>query len=95
MSISNRQLEVCKMNISIAEAHNRLSHWLKQVKASPVVITRRGKAVGVIIDPQEYERLRQVGAYLQMISLSKSLGESGVTAAELSLAARQELEERA
>jgi len=51
--------------------------------------------VGVIIDPQEYERLRQVGAYLQMISLSKSLGESGVTAAELSLAARQELEERA
>ncbi|MCJ7724587.1 MAG: ribbon-helix-helix protein, CopG family [Anaerolineales bacterium] len=31
------------MNISIAEAHNRLSHWLKQVKASPVVITRRGK----------------------------------------------------
>lgn len=82
------------MHISIAEAHNRLSHWLKQVRLNPVVITRRGKAVGVIIDPEEYERLRQVQAYLQMLSLSQTLNKSGVTATELSLASRQELEER-
>src|SRR4030065_128617 len=37
------------MDISIAEAHNRLSHWLKQVHRGPVRITRRGKAVGVFL----------------------------------------------
>lgn len=68
------------MDISIAEAHNRLSHWLKQVeKGRTVRITRRGKPVGVIIDPEEYERLRQVQAYLEMVSLSGALRESGAS----------------
>jgi len=82
------------MNISIAEAHNRLSHWLKQVHKSPVIITRRGKAVGVIMDPEEYEDLRQVRAYLQMLNLSQVLREGDLTAAELYRAAHSELEER-
>lgn len=82
------------MDISIAEAHNRLSSLLKMVENGPVVITRRGKAVGVIISPDEYERLRQVQAYLQMVHLSKELRESGISATELYQASRQELEER-
>ncbi len=82
------------MHISIAEAHNRLSRWLKKVEDGPITITRRGKPVGVIIAPQEYERLRQVQAYLQMLSLSQSLQESGVTAEELFQASREELEGR-
>ena len=84
------------MDISIAEAHNRLSHWLKQVeKGNTVRITKRGKPVGVIIDPDEYERLRQVQAYLEMISLSRKLGEIDITASELFRAGRNELEGRA
>jgi prevent-host-death family protein len=84
------------MDISIAEAHNRLSHWLKQVeKGKTVRITRRGKPVGVIIDPDEYERLRQVHAYLEMVSISRTLHESEITAEELYRASRDELEERA
>ena len=39
------------MDISIAEAHNRLSWLLKQVNKGPIHITRRGKTVGVLIDP--------------------------------------------
>ena len=81
------------MNISIAEAHNRLSHWLKQVRISPVVITRRGKAVGVIIDPEEYEKLRRVGAYIQLLEISRELGK-GASADEIYHASRQELEDR-
>ena len=50
--------------------------------------------MGVIVSPQEYERLSQVKAYLQMLRLSRSLSESGVTAEELSDASRKELEER-
>ena len=81
------------MNISIAEAHNRLSHWLKQVQKSPVIITRRGKAVGVLIDPEEYDKLRRVKAYLQLITISREIGK-GVSAEEIYRASRQELEER-
>lgn len=82
------------MHISIAEAHNRLSHWLEQVPEGPVTLTRRGEPVAVIISYEEYERLRQVQAYLDMLRLSRTLRESGPTAAELYRTARAELEER-
>lgn len=82
------------MRISVSEAHNRLSRWLNKVEDEPITITRRGKPVGVIVSPKEYERLRQVQAYLQMLRLSGSLRESGLTADELLRASRQELEER-
>jgi prevent-host-death family protein len=82
------------MHISVSEAHNRLSRWLDRVEEGPVTITRRGKPVGVIISPEEYERLRQVQAYLEMLHLAGSLRESGVTANELFRASRRELEGR-
>ena len=81
------------MNISTAEAHNRLSHWLKQAQKAPVTITKRGKAVGVLIDSEEYDQLRRVKAYLQLIAISREIGE-GVSADEIYRASRQELEER-
>lgn len=81
------------MDISIAEAHNRLSSLLKQVEKGPVKITRRGKTVGVIIGPEEYERLRRVEAYLNLLDISREVGE-GPGADELYRASRQELEQR-
>jgi prevent-host-death family protein len=82
------------MRISVSEAHTRLSRWLDKVKDEPVTITRRGKPVGIIVSPDEYERLRQVKAYLQMLRLSGSLRKSGLTANELAQSSRDELEER-
>ena len=82
------------MDISVAEAHNRLSRWLKKVQEEPITITRRGKPVGVIISPEEYERLRKVAAYLDLLRLSQSLSERGLTAEELYTASREELEGR-
>jgi prevent-host-death family protein len=80
------------MDISIADAHNRLSALLRQVEKGPIRITRRGKTVGVLISPEEYENLHQVKAYIQMLNLAHELRESA-SAAELYRAARQELEE--
>ena len=82
------------MAVSVAEVHNRLSHWLNQVADGPVTITRRGKPVGVIIAPEEYEQLRRVQAYLEMLRLSRSLQDSDLTATELRQASREELEDR-
>ena len=50
--------------------------------------------MGVIISPEEYERLSRVRAYLEMLHLSRSLQENGVRAEELFRASRRELEER-
>lgn len=80
-------------NISIADAHNRLSSLLKQVQKAPITITRRGKAVGVLIDPAEYEELRRVRAYLQLLAISREVKE-GPNADEIYRASRAELEER-
>ena len=82
------------MHISVAEAHNRLSRWLNRVGEGPITITRRGKPVGVIISPEEYDRLQRVQAYLQMLSLSQSLREGGPDAGDLYETSRAKLEER-
>jgi prevent-host-death family protein len=82
------------MHISVSEAHNRLSRWLEGIGDEPITITRRGKPVGVIVSPREYERLSRVKAYLQILHLSRSLSENGVTAGELFDASRRELEKR-
>ncbi|MGD0879707.1 MAG: type II toxin-antitoxin system Phd/YefM family antitoxin [Anaerolineales bacterium] len=80
--------------IPIAEAHNRLSSLLKKVQKSPILLTRRGKAVGVLISPEEYERLRQFEAYNSVLRISQTLRESGVRASELYRSTRDELEGR-
>ena len=82
------------IDVPIAEAHNRLSALLKKVQKSPVTLTRRGKPVGVLLSPEEYERLRQFEAYSQVVKLSLALRESGVSAAELYRAALNDLESR-
>ena len=82
------------IDVPIAEAHNRLSALLKKVQKSPIMLTRRGKPVGVILSPEEYERLRQFEAYSQVVRLSQTLRESGVSAAELYRTSRDELEGR-
>jgi len=82
------------MLVSVAEAHNRLSYWLNRSAEESITITRRGKPVGVIVSPEEYERLRQVQAYLDMLRLSRALQDSHVTADELFQASRAELEDR-
>jgi len=81
------------MDISIADAHNHLSSLLKRVEEGPVIITRRGKAVGVLINPKEYERIRRVSAYLQLLDISREIGE-GAGVEEIYHASRQELEDR-
>jgi prevent-host-death family protein len=83
-----------QMLATIIDVHNRLSYWLKKVPEGPVTITRRGKPVGVLVSLEEYERLRQVQAYLEILQLSRSLQDSGLTADELFESSRDELEAR-
>ena len=80
------------LDISIADAHNRLSALLKKVQKSPIRLTSRGKPVGVLLSFEDYERLRRAEAFSQVIELSRSLRESELNASELYQASRRELE---
>lgn len=82
------------MDISVAEAQNKLSQLLQAAEQEPIVITRRGKPVGVIITPKEYAEMRKLRAYLEMLRLAEELRNSGVIAQELNQASRAELEAR-
>lgn len=44
---------------SIAEAKDQLPALVREVAEAPVEITRRGKAVALVISMDEFERLRQ------------------------------------
>jgi len=81
------------MYISVAEARNQLSVLLRRAQSQPVTITRRGQPAGVLVSPDEYEGLRRVQAYLEVLRLSRSL-HAGPAASELSRSSREELEER-
>ncbi len=76
------------IDIPIAKAHNRLSALLKKIQNNPVTLTRRGKPVGVLLSPEEYERLRHFEAYSQVVSLLLTLRESGVMRRSISQLAR-------
>jgi prevent-host-death family protein len=82
------------MHISVADAHGRLSYLVGELKKGSVTITRRGKPVGVLMTPEEYQQLSKLRAYLEMLRLSQELSESGVTANEVWEASRAELEAR-
>ena len=83
------------MDISVAEAPIKLYQLLQAAKQEPIVITRRGKPVGVIITPEEYTEMRKLRAYLEMLQLAEELRNSGTTAQELLQLSRAELEARA
>ena len=83
------------MDISVAEAHNKLSQLLQAAEQEPIFITRRGKPVGVLITPREYVEMRKLRAYLEMLQLAEELRTSGTTAQEVLLLSRAELEARA
>jgi len=82
------------MKVSIAEAKSGFSALLKRAREELVIVTRRGEPEAVILPFAEYERLRRLRAYSNMVRLSRELEEVGVTATELYEASRKELEGR-
>ena len=82
------------LKVSIAKAKSGFSQLLKHARSEPVIVTRRGKPDSVILPYDEYEDLRRLRAYSNMVRLSHELRDSGVMASELYEASRGELEGR-
>jgi len=47
------------MTMSVAEARQNLASLLDETVHQPVTIERRGRAAAVVVDPQEFERMRE------------------------------------
>jgi uncharacterized protein YbjT (DUF2867 family) len=80
--------------ISLDDVRGQLAEHLKQLGDTVLTITDGGEAVGVVLSPQAYARIRRAQAYLQMLTIATDLRDSGITADDLAQAARAELETR-
>lgn len=80
------------MDISVSQAQDRLSQVLDDAQKEPIIITRHGEPVAVILSYEEHRHLSEVKAYLKILGLSQQLDDRGVTAAELVRTSREELD---
>ena len=72
--------------VAAREAKNRFGHLLDVAQSAPVRVTRKGRAVGVMMSVQPYERLRGA-AWERLTATMDALGEEssarGLTKARL------------
>ena len=72
--------------IAAREAKNRFGYLLDAVQSAPVRVTKKGRAVGVMMSVQHYERLRGAaweGLTMTMDTLGERAAENGLTEAGL------------
>ena len=72
--------------IAAREAKNRFGHLLDAVQSAPVQVTSKGRAIGVMMSVQHYERLRGA-AWERLATTMDAVGEeaaaNGLTEAGL------------
>ena len=72
--------------ITARDAKNRFGYLLDAVQSAPVHVTRKDRAVGVIMSVQHYERLRGAAwerLTMTMDALGKEASANGLTEAKL------------
>ena len=60
--------------LAAREAKNRFGYLLDAAQSAPVRVTRKGRAVGVVMSVQQYERLRGA-AWERLTATMDALGE--------------------
>ena len=72
--------------IAARDAKNRFGRLLDAVQSAPVRVTKKGRAVGVMMSMQQYERLRGAAwerLTVTMDTLGKEASANGLTDARL------------
>jgi prevent-host-death family protein len=65
--------------VTVAEFKDHAGTYLDRVQSSghPIVITKNGKAVGVIISPAEYDRIQYKQAFMESVARGVADGDAG------------------
>ena len=72
--------------ITVRDAKKRFGYLLDAVQSAPVRVTKKGRAVGVIMSVQHYERLRGAaweGLTMTMDALGEQAVANGLTESKL------------
>jgi hypothetical protein len=78
--------------ITLDEVRDQLAEQIAQLNDTTLTITDGDRAIGVLLSPEAYARIRRAQAYLQMLAIATNLRESSITVDDLLQASRTELE---
>lgn len=89
-----KEISIANDIIPVGEFKAGLSKWLKSIHDSsrPLIITQNGRPSGVLLSPQEFDRLRQNRPFLESIQRGLADAEAGRVFETSQL--KQELEKR-
>ncbi len=82
------------MEFPIATAKKEFSKILRETQKGPVILTRRGRPDIVMLTYADYERLRRLQAYQQLLKIAEEMRGKGIRVSELHEESRRDLEER-
>lgn len=76
-----KKLNISEDIVPVSEFKTGISKWLKSIreKNHPVIITQNGKPAGVLITPEEYDKLSYQQQFIESIERGKKDIESGKT----------------
>jgi prevent-host-death family protein len=65
--------------VPLNEFKTHASRWLKRLRDSgePFVITQHGRPAGVMVSPEDYDRMRQIATFEKEIALAEGDYEAG------------------
>ncbi len=82
-----KNISISKDIIPVGQFKANLSKYLKNVRAqrNSIIITQNGKPAGVLISPEEFDKLRETKLFIDSISRGLSDSEQGnvLTTAQL------------
>ena len=78
-----KAVQIAKDIVPIAEFKAQSASWLERVRASgqPVVITQNGKPAGVLISPEEFDRIQHQNT--EFVRSEIRAGEAAIAAGRL------------
>jgi len=76
-----KDINISEDIVPVSEFKTGISKWLRNIKEEnhPVVITQNGKPVGVLITPEEYDKLSYNKQFISSIKRGKENIDSGNT----------------
>jgi len=84
------------LKINITEGKRDFTKIIQSLEKrdKEVIVTKRGKAVAVIISYEQYRSLKRLSDWVDMVKIAERIKKKGLKAKDLYEASRKELEER-
>jgi prevent-host-death family protein len=83
-----------EQKVGIVEGKRDFTTIIKRISqnAEDVIITKRGKPVGVLISYEAYKETKRLRSYLKMLQISEDLKKYQITATQIYEESKKELE---